>query len=419
MSYLIIGNSAAGIGAVEGIREVDTEGEITLISDEPYHSYSRPLISYYLAGKVEEEGMKYRPDDFYEQHQVKTKLGKKVVSVNEAEQQVTLESGEQLEYQQLLLATGGTPFIPPIKEADKKNIYTFIKLDEAKEIASKVEELQLERAVILGAGLIGLKAAEALRQLGVEVTVIELANQVLSAILDEEAAALVQQHLEEQGIEFIFEDTIEEFLGIAEVEGVKLKSGKELRSQLAIIAVGVRPNVELATGTEIEIEQGIVVNQKQQTNIEGIYAAGDVCQGPNPLQNENTVVPIWPNAYNQGLIAGKNMAGESAEYQQNFPRNSIGFFGLSMITAGLIKPEDDSYELLISKCEESKCYQKIVLKDNQIVGFIRLNDVDRAGILTGLLKEGADISKVKSELLSDSFGYISFDEEWRQAKISE
>lgn len=442
MNYVIIGNSAAGIGAVEGIRKYDQQGKITIISDEPYHTYSRPLISYYLAGKVNQEQMKFRPYDFYEKNRVETILGKRAVKIDQSSKTVSLEDGQQIGFDKLLLATGGKPFIPPIKGSEMENILTFIKMDDVRAIAERLEtagvrdcqgredypekerivvtghdQLRPVKAVILGAGLIGLKAAEALVKLGVKVTVVELADRVLSTILDHEAAALVQSHLEDKGISFELEDTIEEFIGEKAVRKVRLKSGFVINCDLAIVAVGVRPKVNLVEGTGIEINRGILVNKKMETNIEDIYAAGDVAEGYDMLKGTAGVIPIWPNAYNQGLTAGENMTGADKTYEEGFARNSIGFFGLPMITAGIINPEGDEYEILVDKAVEDNTYRKVVLRDDKIVGFIYLNKVDRAGILTGLIKEQQDIGDIKEKILADDFGYLTFSEEWRRAKL--
>ncbi|MCK8827903.1 FAD-dependent oxidoreductase [Natroniella acetigena] len=414
MDYVIIGNSAAGIGAIEGIRKVDQEGKITVISDEEYHTYSRPLISYYLAEQVSAEQMKYRGADFYQEYGVETRLGDRVVKVDQDDKLLALESGEEINFNKLLVATGGTPFIPPITGANKDNIYTFIKLDDSKAIAQEVEEGDIKEVVILGAGLIGLKAAEALVKLGVKVTVVELADRVLSAILDQDAAEIVQQNLEAKGIEFVLEDTIEEFSGTDRATAVKLKSGQQLKTDLAIIAVGVRPNTELVQDTEVELNRGVIVDDQLETNISGIYAAGDVSEGYDLVRGSAAVIPIWPNAYRQGLVAGQNMAGASESYNEGFVRNSIGFFGLPMITAGIINPEGDGYEVLSSKLLENNSYRKVVLQEGKIVGFIYLTDIDRAGILTGLIKEEQDVSQIKEELLADDFGYLSFSEEERR-----
>ncbi|MBS4026472.1 MAG: NAD(P)/FAD-dependent oxidoreductase, partial [Clostridia bacterium] len=309
MHYVIIGNSVAAAGAIEGIRQVDQEGMITLFSDEPYHIYSRPLISYYLADKVTGEQMKYRPEDFYRKNKVTACLGEKITLVEPDKSQVVLARGEKVAYDKLLIATGGKPFIPPIEGLDKENVHTFLKWEEVKKIKEKIVGGK-KQVVILGAGLIGLKAAEGLSGAGCQVTVVDLADRVLSAILDKQAAAVVQQHLEEHRLKFCLENTVSEVLGDQGVTWVVLKDGTQLPCDLLIVAIGVMPNVDvLGAESKMEINRGILVNQQMETNITGIYAAGDVAEGLERLSQERRVLPILPNAYRQGEVAGINMAG--------------------------------------------------------------------------------------------------------------
>jgi len=415
MNYVIIGNSAAAIGAVEGIRQVDKVNPITIISDEPYHTYSRPLISYYLAGKVKEEKMLYRNKEFYEKNGVKSLLGVKAVGVDTDKNEVSLETGEKVAYDKLLVATGGTPFIPPMDGLGKENVFTFIKLDDVKAIEKVVEPGS--RAVIVGAGLIGLKAAEGLSEFGVNVTVVELADRLLPAILDEEAASIVQEHLEEEGIKFELNTSVKTITGDEKVDGVILENGKTYAADVVIVAVGVRPNIDVVKNTNININRGIVIDENCQTNIANVYAAGDVAEGFDIVYQQQRVLPILPNAYKQGETAGYNMAGKSSAFKGGFAMNSIGFLGLPMITAGITSPEGENFEVLIKSDPEQQVYKKIVLKDNAVVGFIYLNDIDRAGIMTSLISEKINVENFKEALLKDDFGYIDFPEQLRKSRL--
>jgi len=425
MKYLIIGNSAAGIGGIEGIRSRDSKGEITVVTDESYHVYSRPLISYYLAKKVDFEQMKYRSDEYYQKNDVQLFMNKKAVNLNSRKQQVILEDGKQLDYDKLLLATGGQPFIPPIKGKDKENIFTFIKLDEVKKIKNNIKSNDSGKVIILGGGLIGLKAAEAFIKHGLEVIVVELAERILSTILDRKAASLVKDYLQQKGIKFHLADTVVEFKGNEKVEKVKLQSGLTIDCDLAVIATGVKPNLSLVKKQDIDYNQGIIVDKYLKTSGENIFAAGDVCEGYNMLSGTVGVIPIWPNAYNQGYTAGKNMTGDSKKYEENFAQNSIGFFDLSMITAGIINPEfdenvldeDKRYQIYDDKKSDEYLYKKFIIKDNKLVGYILVNNVDRAGILTGLIKDQKNIADVKEKLLNENFGLLSVNKKWRQEKI--
>ncbi|MFZ7102202.1 MAG: NAD(P)/FAD-dependent oxidoreductase [Peptococcaceae bacterium] len=415
MNYVIIGNSAAAVGAVEGIRKIDQSNPITLISDESYHTYSRPLISYYLAGKVTEEKMRYREEDFYTNNQVTPLLGQKAVAVDTDKKEVVLAGQQRVAYDKLLIATGGTPFIPPMKGLDKGGIFTFIKMDDVKSLKETV--VSGHKAVIVGAGLIGLKAAEGLNSLGVDVTIVELADRVLPAILDDEAALIVRKHLEKQGIKFELNTSVEEITGSLKADGAVLKNGKVCPADLIVIAVGVRPNTEVVKGSDVAVNRGIVINEKCRTNIADVYAAGDAAEGYDIIYMQQRVLPILPNAYQQGETAGSNMAGQDQVFAGGFAMNAIGFYGLPMITAGIIKPEDDRYEVLVKSVPEQGYYKKIVLKDNVIRGFIYLNHVDRAGIITSLIREKIDVADFKESLLKDNFGYVDLPEQLRKSRM--
>lgn len=415
MKYVVIGNSAAGIGTIEGIRQVDSEGSIMLISDEPYHTYSRPLISYYLAGKVKPEKMYYREEDFYEKMNVTVRLGVKVDAIHPDAKSLWLNTGEQVEYEKLMLATGGKPIIPEMPGLKLKGVYSFLKWDDVKNI--KANTKKNDKIVIIGAGLIGLKAVEAIVSLEAKVTVVELANRVLSAILDEEAAAIVQQTIEEKEVEFYLNNTVKEIKGSNKVSGVQLQDGTLLECDAVIIAIGVSPNKDLASEAGLTINKGIVVDDYLRTSYPDIYAAGDVSEGYDILYKQNRVLPILPNAYRQGSTAGRNMAGKEERYLSGFAMNAISFFGLPMITAGIIKPDSTEFTEMVEPESAKSSYRKIVLRDNKLVGFIALNEVDRAGILTDLMEKEMDITGFKDKLLYKDFGYAHLPKEYRHEQL--
>jgi NAD(P)H-nitrite reductase large subunit len=416
MNYVIIGNSAAAIGAVDGIRQVDEKGKITIISDEPYHTYSRPLISYWLAGKVSADNMIYRDGSFYEANSVTPLLGRKVVSVDDKGKKVVLDDGDTVKYDKLLVATGGKPIMPPVKGLDKEGVHTFIKFDDVKAIQAAAAPGK--KAVVIGAGLIGLKAAEALLKLGLDITVVELANRVLSAILDEAAGAMVRGCLEEAGIKFELNTTVKEVGGGKKVTGVTLDNGKKLDCDLLVAAIGVQPNTDVVRDSGIQVNRGIVVDEHMRTSSANIYAAGDVAEGFDLVYGANRVLPLLPNAYMQGEVAGRNMAGAETVFAGGLAMNAIGFYDLPMLTAGIIKPDSDAYEVLAEADPATRTYRKIVIKDNRLVGYICLNKVDRAGILTGLIRDKADIGDYKENLARPDFGYVHFPQELRQNRLT-
>ncbi len=417
MKYLIIGNSAAAVGAVEAIRRNDKGNSITMISDEPHHVYSRPLISYLLAEHTKEDKMYYRDESFYKENNVETVFNKRVTGVDTKKKQVILENKKKIDYDKLLIATGGTPFVPPIKGKDRKNVYTFTKWSDATEIL-KVSK-NVKKAVVIGAGMIGLKAIEGLNAIGIDVTVVELAPEVLSRALDKDASRIVQRKMEEAGVEVITNNEVVEISGKGNIaSGVVLRDKKKIKCDLVIVAIGVIPNTGFIKESGIKINRGIVVDEKMGTNIKGVYAAGDVVEALNMLTNEKMPIPIWPLAYRQGSIAGDNMSGGSQVYKGGFPMNSIEFLGAPTISLGIIDPRGEGYESLIKNDAKNGNYKRIIIKNERLVGAILVGaDVDRAGILTGLIKEQKPVTAFKDKLLDRNFGFVHMSREHRREKL--
>ena len=414
MSYVIIGNSTAAIGAVEGIRKYDRQTPVTIISDEPYHTYSRPLISYYLANKVEEDNMRYRSADFYEKNNVKPMLGVKVEKIDFAKKEVILQNGSKVPYSKLLIATGGKPFVPPMEGLGKKNIFNFIKLDDVKEI-EKVA-VKGSKAVVVGASFSGLKAVEALVQRGVEVTVIDIMSRIMPRVLDEMAAAIAAKTLEEQGVNVLLNTTVDRIMGDDTATGVLLKDGKELCCDFIILAIGVRCNIDIVRDSELRTNRGIIVDDRMQTNIPDVYAAGDVAEGYNFIEDKYMEIAIIPNAYKQGMSAGINMAGGQKTFNKGFIMNSMPLLGLPIISAGISEKREGI--CVNTACRpEDKSYKKFYIKDGRLVGYLLINDVDRAGIYTDLIRSQTDISAFEDRLGEEDFGFVSVPKELRKEKM--
>ena len=348
--YVIIGNSTAAIGCVEGIRSKDKDGEIVLIASENHHTYARPLISYLLQGKTDEERMKYRPDSFYEENHVTAKLGETVTKLDPEKKTVTLKSGEEIPYEKLLVATGSTPFVPPMEGLDTvPEKFTFMSLDDAHALESVLTKDS--RVLIIGAGLIGLKCAEGIKERVKSITVVDLADRVLPSILDETGSAIVKDFLEKQGIEFHLGDTAAKFAGTT----ATLKSGLTVDFDVLVIAVGVRPNTSLVKDAGGEVRRGIAADDTGKTTLPDVYAAGDCAESFDISAGVNRVLALLPNAYMQGNTAGINMAGGKASFDRAIPMNAIGFMGLHIITAGTydgetyVRCDGENYKILFYK----------------------------------------------------------------------
>jgi len=417
MEIVIIGNSASAVGAVEAIRKKDRSIPITIISDEPYSVYSRPLISYLLSGQIKLDQILYRPKNFYDKNNIQALLGKGVINVNFEGKAIQLEDGKRVSYDRLLIATGGKPFLPKIEGLNTPGVYTFTKLEDATKISSVLKEVQ--KAVVIGGGLIGLKAAEALRKRKVEVTLVELADHILSLTMDSTASSILEKALRKEGVHLITSNTVEAILGNGRVESVRLADGKLIKTELVVVAIGVNPNVEIFRGTPLQIEKGILVDERMETNLPGVYGAGDVVQAYDKVLNCYRTLPIWPNAYVQGKVVGNQMVGEDQyRYEGGFMMNSIEVAHIPTISIGLINPpSEDRYQVIKKLDRGAGVYRKIILKEDRVVGAIFTGQIDRAGIMTGLLRDKINVKRFKKELLSEQFGLISLPKPLRKERL--
>jgi len=417
MRYVIVGNSAAAVGCITGIRKVDKEGEIVVISYED-KCYSKPMIADVLID-LPEEKLLYRDEQFYEKNRVETILGHKAVKINPESKVVVLNSSELVPYDKLLIATGAKPFVPPIAGSDKEGVFTFTELESAKKFKEYLKEKGVEEVVVIGSGFIGLEVAYFLRQIGIKVTVVELLNRVLAKALDQRSSQIVEELLKDAGVKFVFGNTVDEILGEKEVTSVKLKSGEVLKAGAVVVAIGVRPNVELAQTASVEVNRGIVVNQKQETSAADIYAAGDCVECLDITDGQRKPIPLFPLAFEQGLIAGLNMAGKQIEYLGGLPLNSLKFLPVPVLNAGIVEPPDDTYTVLVNDQFEKKgFYRKAILKDGKLKGFIAVGEIDRVGILTNLIRQGMPMEEPE-RLVEPDFGLVDLPKWWREEKLKE
>lgn len=406
MKYVIIGNSAAGIACVEGIRSTDAEGEITIVSDEPFAAYGRPLISYYLLGATDRQRMLYRPADFYEKNKVRTLLGARAEKIDPAAQKIVLRGGEEIPYDRLLVATGSRPFEPPMEGIEGvKNKFSFMTLQDALSLEKVLSKRK--NVLIIGAGLIGLKCLEGILERVKSVSVVDMAGRILPSILDDAGAAVVRRELEGKGAKFYLSDSVAKFEG----NTAHLKSGKEISFDILVVAVGVRPNTELVKDAGGEVSRGVVTDEKQQTSLKNVYAAGDCAESFDITSGARKVLALLPNAYRQGYTAGVNMAGGEAAFADAMPLNAIGFFGSHVLTAG-------SYEGESFVQAEGDVYRKFFCKDGVLKGFILVNSPERAGIYTSLIRNKTPLSEVDFKSLEGAPNLAAFPRAARERMLA-
>ncbi|MDR1540073.1 MAG: FAD-dependent oxidoreductase [Clostridiales bacterium] len=405
MRYVCIGNSAGAVGAAEAIRKYGGQGEIVFISDEPHHTYSRPLISYLLLGRTTEERMRYRGASFYDDLGIELKAPVKAVAIDLPKKRVILEGGEEEPYDKLLVATGSLPFIPAAEGLNRvKKVFSFMSLDDAKALEKAI--CPESRVLIIGAGLIGLKCAESLLERVKGIDVVDLAPRILSSILDEEGALIVQRHLADKGVAFHLAQSASSF----EEGRAILSGGRTLDFDILVMAVGVKPNVDLAKAAGLEVGRGIIVNSRMETSAPDVYAAGDCTQSVDASSGVSKIMALLPNAYMQGECAGANMAGEKASFTKAISMNAIGFFGLHILTAGTYA--GDSY--LES---DGNRYKKLFYSGNRLNGFILIGSEDRAGVYTSLIRDQTPLDEVDFDLLCRQPSLAAFARQARAAKL--
>ena len=403
MRYAIVGGSAAGISAVEAIRSVDREGRITLISDEEFPLYSRCLITYFIAGKLAEDKLKYRSNDFYEKEKVEALLGVRAERVLPEKRKLILDNGKEISYDKLLIATGASPKMVEVPGSDKEGILGLRTYRDAQLINGRLDKVN--KVSVLGGGLIGLRAAYSLHARNKEVKVIVKSNQVLSQMLDRGAANFIRKKIEQKGIQVMTGLAAVEFLGGKEVTGLVLDNGRRLDCELVVVGKGVRPNLELVKDTEIKIDYGIIVDDYLQTNLPNIYAAGDVAQAKDLITGQSTINALWPCAVAQGRVAGLNMAGKKLKYDGSLAMNSVEFFGLPVVSMGITRPKEKEYEQLVKEDEKNFVYKKVVLRENKLQGMILVNRIEQAGVMGILMRKKVDVSPIKAMLLEDKFDF--------------
>ncbi len=430
--YLILGNSAAAVTAVESIRMIDTSGSIRMVSPEPYAAYGTPLISYLLEGKTTQEAMTYKAPTFYEDNAVEATFGDGfgAAALDADAHTVTLDNGEVISYGKVLVATGSVPFTPPIKGLiGSKNMSTFITLDQALFCADKVsqatrvahEQGHISRLIVVGAGLIGLKAAEALHDYVDEVIVLEMAPRILPAVLDAEGAALMADLLLERGITCLPGITADEFIvdGDNNIIEAHLTNGDILTCDFVVAAVGVRPNIAFLEAAGAEIGRGVIIQDDLQTSLPDVYAAGDVTQTHDLLDGSDKCLALWPNAVRQGRLAGLHMAGftQADNFKGNFAVNSVDFFDeIYLLTAGVINP-DPSQEFEEIVTLKDGTYTKFVIKDNRLFGYITLNRPEAAGIYTSIIADEVPLDMVGGEAFLREPENFDIEEPLRWARL--
>lgn len=394
MKTVIIGAGPAGVTVAETLRQNNYCEEILLFSSEPFPPYAPPaMIDHFMTGQdshlwrwkniPESLGLDYRP-------------GTEVAEIIPENRAIRLTDGERFYYDRLVIATGSRLFAP-LPGADKPGIYNFKSLSSANKMVKEIHEGHAHNAIITGAGFIGVEIALLLSNLGLQVTLLEMGNRIMSRTLDAETAEIALALVRDNNVNVRLRTRVKEFLGDTRAKAVELESGETLKADILIAATGVRPNIEFLKGSGIQTNWGVPVDEHLQTNFPDIYATGDAAETPNCLTGERSVHAIFPNAIAQGRLAAYNILGWNISYEGAENMHSLKHLGIPIIAAGRM----EGAEVCMRR---DNILRKLYLSDERIVGFQLVGDIKAAGIYRMLMNKKVDVRPVKDLLLDSGFG---------------
>ena len=385
--YVIIGNGAAGLSAAKAIRERDLTGSIIMISNEPYATYNRPMLTKSMVAELNAEQIQVEPLSWYEENKVHLLLDKEVTAVNTAEKEVELSDGTKLKYTKLIYALGSECFVPPIPGTDKPEVIAIRRMSDIEKLESMMD--RVNNVVVIGGGVLGLEAAWELKKARKQVVVLEAAPQIMGRQLDASASEMLTAISEGCGIDIHAGVQIASIEGETSVSSVRLSDGREFPAELVIVSAGVRANTAIAQNAGLEINRGVLVNEEMATSSSDIYACGDCAE------YDGINYAIWPQALEQGKVAGANAAGDHLTYTT--VSAGLSFHGMN---TGLYAIGDNGknpnliYRTVEFKDMGRKQYEKYYFLNNRLCGVILIGDTSKMAAVT----EAVEKKKTFNEL---------------------
>ncbi|MFX1296799.1 MAG: NAD(P)/FAD-dependent oxidoreductase [Promethearchaeota archaeon] len=378
-----MGGGPAGATAALEIRKHDIKGEIMLISDEYYQFYKRSKIINFISASCSEDDLFIKGKKVYDENNIRF-INDHVERVIPKKQQIVLKSGDLFHYDYLLIASGGSPIILPWKGVELKGIHTLYNLDDAKKVAEQA--CNAEQVVIVGGGAIAMKAIQNFKKVGLDISIIEKSSHLWPIGFDRKVARIVEKKITENGIHIYLEEEIVEFKGEkGKLSSVVLKSGQEIHTDLAVITIGMKPNIDFLISSGVKVEKGILVDSYMRTNIPNIYAAGDIAQIYDPLYNVPILHPTWGNAKKQGKIAARNMVGDNVKYDGAIPIQTIKIFGFTAIAVGITHSKKNFDELSWISFQKGLS-RKFIFENDHLLGALILGKQINKKVIKPILK---------------------------------
>lgn len=396
MKVIIIGNGVSGVTAAKFLRTQNTGVEILILSEEKEAYYPRPVLIEYLAGRVKRDEIYFYPEAWYKERKIQVELDTRVFRINREEKTIQVESGREYTYDYLIIATGAKSFFPSIEGVPKPGVSGLRTIVDAQYIKEYARDRK--RAVILGAGFLGLETAYAMRSAGLEAMVLEYQPRLLPRQLDEEGSEFLQKKLEERGIRFQLGKVCAQLIGPDKIEALKTQDGEIIASDLIVVAVGILPEKKLAQTAGLEVNRGVVVNKYLQTTDQNIYACGDVAEFDGRISG------IIPESLAQAQAVAYNILNESKQvYRGTLSSNTLKIVDIDLSFLGAFNPVEGSLEILRKKDLEKGTYKKIILRENKVIGVVLLGDRKDVNSWTKIINRQIDVSRFKESILNEDF----------------
>ncbi len=383
------------MAAAATLQRVDAAATITLLTRERYRPYAKMALPYLLSGEAQEQQLY-----LHEPPGVSIRTDEEVVRIDPGAQRLETASGARYSYDRLLIATGGEPETLKAPGADLPFVHTIRNIPDVEGIKKQMNKGR-GRAVIAGAGPVSMETGDSLHRLGMDLTFVVSSNRVFSTLMDPEAATFVEERLERRGIEI---RKGQDITRIDEDRTVHFSSGEKCSCEIVIVGKGVKPSLAFLAGSGIALRTGIVVDEHQQTNIPGIFAAGDVAETYDIAFCETRLNALWPAAAEQGRIAGLNMAGVTTPYPGSLARNILRVFDIPVLSAGMARA--DGPEVLKARGKDH--YRKLVLDKGILKGLLFVGDLRNEGLYISLMQRRVNSSAFARGILRDSFTYSRF-----------
>jgi NAD(P)H-nitrite reductase large subunit len=422
--YVILGASAAGLTAIDAIRQRDRDGRITLISKEPGPAYSRVALPYILSKEKDLRQITLQDDGYFAANSVETIFGTGASGLDAANKTVHLEDpdgrgGRTVAYDKLLIATGSTSSVPPVEGIDAADVCYHWTLADTQKLEAQMANAK--SCFVIGAGFISLLTVSALIKVAdLKYTVVEMADQVMPQLVDEPGGRALERAMRGKGIEVILGDQVSAIEGAGDSGSgfqpgdedggrytITLTSGATHHADMIVCGTGVRPNIDFLAGSGLDTGRGILVNERQETNVPDVYAAGDCAEGLDFLSGERVVHAIWPTAIDQGRVAGANLAGDDQTYPGSLSWNVTELFGLTMASVGEFR-EKPGWEPIVFRNDAANTYRKLLLEDGRIVGAVVIghaSHVQDLGVVQAMMRRRTDVSRWRHWMQGERINY--------------